>query len=53
MSSMHVLKRNGRKETVHFDKITSRIRHLCYGLDPKVRFYFWVLLYGCDVMWLL
>lgn len=32
---MHVLKRNGRKETVHFDKITSRIRHLCYGLDPK------------------
>ena len=31
---MFVLKRDGRKETVHFDKITSRIHKLCYGLDP-------------------
>eukprot|EP00808_Paulinella_micropora_P004672 g81343.t1 len=31
---MFVIKRNGRKEPVHFDKITSRIRKLCYGLDP-------------------
>ena len=32
---MFVVKRNGRKETVHYDKITSRIAKLCYGLDPK------------------
>jgi hypothetical protein len=31
---MFVVKRDGRKETVHFDKITSRINKLCYGLDP-------------------
>lgn len=31
---MYVLKRDGRKENVHFDKITSRIAKLCYGLDP-------------------
>jgi hypothetical protein len=31
---MFVLKRDGRKEAVHFDKITSRISRLCYGLDP-------------------
>lgn len=30
---MYVQKRNGRKESVHFDKITSRIEKLCYGLD--------------------
>jgi ribonucleoside-diphosphate reductase subunit M1 len=32
---MHVFKRDGRKEVVHFDKITSRINKLCYGLDPQ------------------
>ena len=32
---MYVLKRDGRKEIVHFDKITSRINKLCYGLDPQ------------------
>jgi len=32
-SKMVVLKRDGRAETVHFDKITSRIDKLCYGLD--------------------
>lgn len=31
---MFVVKRDGRKEVVHFDKITSRINKLCYGLDP-------------------
>lgn len=31
---MYVIKRDGRKEEVHFDKITSRIHKLCYGLDP-------------------
>lgn len=31
---MNVVKRNGRLEVVHFDKITSRIAKLCYGLDP-------------------
>ncbi|MBN4062075.1 MAG: ribonucleoside-diphosphate reductase subunit alpha [Flavobacteriales bacterium] len=33
---MHVLKRDGRKEAVKFDKITARIKKLCYGLDPNV-----------------
>ncbi|RKP01419.1 hypothetical protein CXG81DRAFT_25913 [Caulochytrium protostelioides] len=32
---MFVYKRDGRKEKVHFDKITSRIRKLCYGLDEN------------------
>jgi ribonucleoside-diphosphate reductase alpha subunit len=32
-SGMYVLKRSGRKEPVHFDKITSRIKKLCYNLD--------------------
>mgnify|MGYP001810322521 CR=1 FL=1 len=32
---MYVIKRDGRKENVHFDKITSRINKLCYGLDPN------------------
>ena len=30
---MLVLKRDGRRETVKFDKITARIERLCYGLD--------------------
>lgn len=30
---MYVIKRDGRKEPVRFDKITSRITRLCYGLD--------------------
>lgn len=33
---MYVLKRDGRKEVVKFDKITARIGKLCYGLDPLV-----------------
>merc|ERR1719228_2769774 len=32
-SKMVVLKRDGRAEPVHFDKITSRIEKLCYGLE--------------------
>ena len=32
---MQVVKRNGRKENVSFDKITARIKKLCYGLDAK------------------
>ncbi|XP_063710285.1 ribonucleoside-diphosphate reductase large subunit-like [Symsagittifera roscoffensis] len=32
-NKMYVLKRNGRKERVMFDKITSRVNHLCYGLN--------------------
>ena len=32
---MNVIKRNGKKEPVHFDKITARISKLCYGLDDK------------------
>ncbi|KAF9388751.1 Ribonucleoside-diphosphate reductase large subunit [Podila verticillata] len=31
---MFVIKRDGRRENVHFDKITSRISKLCYGLNP-------------------
>ncbi|XP_055912583.1 ribonucleoside-diphosphate reductase large subunit [Eupeodes corollae] len=30
---MYVFKRDGRKEEIHFDKITSRIQKLCYGLN--------------------
>ncbi|WP_034919975.1 ribonucleoside-diphosphate reductase subunit alpha [Gillisia sp. CAL575] len=33
---MYVLKRDGRKEPVMFDKITARIRKLCYGLNELV-----------------
>jgi len=33
---MFVVKRDGRKETVKFDKITARIQKLCYSLDPLV-----------------
>lgn len=32
---MFVIKRDGRKEPVKFDKITARIQKLCYGLDPE------------------
>lgn len=32
---MFVVKRDGRKESVAFDKITARISKLCYGLDAK------------------
>jgi hypothetical protein len=34
--SMYVMKRDGKRESVHFDKITSRISKLCNGLDTKV-----------------
>jgi len=33
---MYVLKRDGRKEAVKFDKITARIQKLCYGLNSLV-----------------
>ncbi|KAK7097045.1 ribonucleoside-diphosphate reductase large subunit-like [Littorina saxatilis] len=32
---MFVKKRDGREEAVHFDKITSRIEKLCYGLHKE------------------
>lgn len=32
---MFVYKRDGKKETVKFDKITARIQKLCYGLDSR------------------
>lgn len=32
---MEVLKRNNRRESVKFDKITARIEKLCYGLDRR------------------
>ncbi len=32
---MQVIKRNGKKESVKFDKITARIEKLCYGLDRR------------------
>lgn len=34
-SRMVVLKRDGRQESVHFDKITSRIEKLCYNLSQE------------------
>lgn len=30
----YVVKRDGRQEPVHFDKITARITKLSYGLNP-------------------
>jgi ribonucleoside-diphosphate reductase subunit M1 len=30
---MYVVKRDGRTETVHFDKITARLKKLSYGLS--------------------
>lgn len=33
---MFVVKRDGRKESIKFDKVTARIQKLCYGLDPLV-----------------
>ena len=32
---MFVVKRNGKKESVKFDKITARVEKLCYGLDRR------------------
>jgi len=32
---MYVIKRDGRKEPVHFDKITARINKLSYGLNTQ------------------
>src|ERR1700750_3295699 len=33
---MYVIKRDGRKETVKFDKITARVEKLCYSLNPDL-----------------
>jgi len=33
---MYVIKRDGRKEPMMFDKITARVRKLCYGLNELV-----------------
>ncbi|WP_047548559.1 ribonucleoside-diphosphate reductase subunit alpha [Psychroserpens sp. Hel_I_66] len=33
---MFVVKRDGRKEPIMFDKITARVRKLCYGLNELV-----------------
>jgi hypothetical protein len=48
LSIQFILSADGRREEVHFDKITSRIRKLCYGLnevhvDPVRLIYFWML----------
>lgn len=32
---MYVIKRDGQKQEVKFDSITSRVRRLCEGLDPN------------------
>ena len=36
---MFVIKRDGKKETVKFDKVTARIKKLSYGLSPIVDIY--------------
>ncbi len=33
---MFVIKRDGKQESVKFDKITARIEKLCYGLNPAL-----------------
>jgi ribonucleoside-diphosphate reductase alpha chain len=35
-TKMDVIKRDGRKEPIMFDKITARVRKLCYGLNEIV-----------------
>lgn len=32
---MQVVKRSGKRENVSFDKITARVKKLCYGLNPE------------------
>lgn len=32
----HVVKRNGKTEPMHYDKITARIDKLCFGLDKNI-----------------
>ena len=32
---MQVIKRSGKKEDVSFDKITARVKKLCYNLDTR------------------
>ena len=32
---MYVVKRDGKRESVKFDKVTARVEKLCYSLDPK------------------
>ena len=32
---MYVIKRDGNRESVKFDKVTARIQKLCYNLDPS------------------
>ena len=31
---MFVIKRDGTRESVKFDKITARVQKLCYSLEP-------------------
>ena len=33
---LHVVKRDGRKEVVHFDKITQRLQYLCDNVEPAL-----------------
>lgn len=32
---MYVIKRDGRREPVHFDKVTARVSQLCFGLNSR------------------
>ena len=48
---MYVLKRNGSREESHFDKITSRIKKLCYGLNTEFISPYaitWKVIHGMD-----
>jgi len=35
-NTFYVIKRNGSKEEVSFDKVTKRIKKLCYGLEEEI-----------------
>jgi len=35
---MHVIKRNGKREAVYFDKITERLKNLSWGLDVEATY---------------
>ena len=32
---MQVIKRNGKREDVSFDKITARVKKMCFGINQK------------------
>ena len=47
---MYVVKRDGRKEPIMFDKITARVRKLCYGFKELVTLGFFYRIVNFDIL---